>query len=69
MKKKSINDLVFSKNVITKFAKGKIQGGKVLGDTYTNVASPMTSCNGKCPDPQPCDTSAKTGCVESIDIC
>ncbi|NHN27695.1 hypothetical protein FIA58_018595 [Flavobacterium jejuense] len=71
--KKSIKDLKFSKNVISKFAKANINGGLrdlANGDTYTCANSPMTSCNGQCPKvPQPCDTSAETGCVESVDIC
>jgi hypothetical protein len=66
--KKSIKDLKFSKNVISKFSKKNIVGGKVA-ITYTNAGSPMTSCNGACVPGETCDTAAANGCVESVDVC
>ncbi|MFH6994696.1 hypothetical protein [Flavobacterium sp. FlaQc-48] len=48
MKKKSINDLVLRKEVVTKLNLEKIKGGKYAEDTYTHKQSPMTSCNGTC---------------------
>lgn len=67
MKKKTINELRLNKNVISKFSARTIKGGGT--DTYTCANSPMTSCNGLCTPPGPGDTSAQTGCVESVNIC
>lgn len=79
MKKKSISELALNKNVITKLSQSKIVGGADLradlglggtgGGTYTCKASPMTSCNGKCPSPSPTDTSYDQGCRESVQVC